>query len=344
MRRKRKRRAVAGRAGFVASVAMALAGVLTGALSVYVGQQGASVRAERARLADLPLRETPLTLANAAFDARARIVGELMDAAATDEHRVTTALKTAARSEFRFAAPVMKSDLPKIIIIFDDMGPDKGAYETVAALPGPLTLSFLPYADGLQSLVDRASARGDAVMLHLPMAPVGAADPGPQHLSREMTGASLLSTLKWNLDRFEGYVGVNNHMGSSFTQDAAAMKTVLSVLKQRGLFFLDSLTTPESQATAAGRAIGATVYRRDVFLDPDLDRETVFKQLELVERIARETGYAVAICHPRPETIAALGPWLTSAPARGFELATIETLVQLERVLHEKDRASASRS
>ena len=39
-----------------------------------------------------------------------------------------------------------------------------------------------------------------------------------------------------------------------------------------------------------------------------------------VSRIARETGYVVAIGHPRPETMEVLGPWLTTAPARGFDL------------------------
>ena len=213
------------------------------------------------------------------------------------------------------------------------MGPDKIAFENVMALPGPVTFSFLPYADKVQPLVDRARARGDAVMLHMPMQPVGNADPGPYSLKPGMSGTELLTAITWNLNRFDGYTGVNNHMGSAFTADAAGMKTVLSVLKKEGLFFLDSLTTSKSVVTKTGRKVGATVFTRDVFLDPDLDRKTIYKQLALVEQIARETGYAVAICHPRADTIDILGPWLTSAPARGFELATVQTLAQIDEHL-----------
>ena len=188
----------------------------------------------------------------------------------------------------------------------------------------------------------RARARGDSVLLHLPMEPLGPQDPGPMSLSRDMGGVALIDTLNWNLQRFKGYIGVNNHMGSAFTQDLAGMKTVLSVLKSHGLFFLDSRTTADSMAVKAGRQIDAQVFSRDVFLDPDLDRETVYKQLQLVEKIARKTGYAVAICHPRANTIDVIGPWLTSAPARGFTLATVESLVELDAQLRAKDRIKAS--
>jgi hypothetical protein len=144
-----------------------------------------------------------------------------------------------------------------------------------------------------------------------------------------MTAPEFLATLERNLASFEGYVGVNNHMGSKLTQDAAAMQTTLAVLKGRGLFFLDSLTTGKSVAADAGAAVGATVYARDVFVDAGAGAKAIAAQLALVERIAGETGFAVAIAHPRAETLDLLGPWLTSAPSRGFELATVAALANL---------------
>jgi len=323
-------RGYAGRAGLGASVAMAIAGVFVGAFCVYLGGQGAKVNAARFPIQAQTISGGALTGPAAAFAERARYVRQLIGA--TDN-------SYAVGAERRLKPPVLIEDKPKIIIIFDDMGIDKSAFDAVMDLPGPVTVSFLPYAKGVQSLADRARERGDAVLLHLPMQPRGSADPGPYSLHSDMSGTELLTALAWNLDRFEGYIGVNNHMGSAFTADAAGMKTVLSILKEQGLFFLDSLTTSKSVVTKTGRDMGATVFSRDVFLDPDLDRETVFKQLDLVERIARETGYAVAICHPRANTIDILGPWLTSAPARGFELATVKTLAEVDAKLREKDRA-----
>ncbi len=164
-------------------------------------------------------------------------------------------------------------------------------------------------------------------MLHLPMEPSGGADPGPHALKSAMTGADFLRNLEWNLDRFDGYVGVNNHMGSKLTEDIAAMKTLIAYLDDKGVFFVDSVTTPQSAARQAAREIGIDIYARDVFLDDEAGIEEVVKtQLALAERIARETGYVVAIGHPRPETLDVLGPWLTTAPARGFDLVFASAL------------------
>jgi len=297
----------------VASVVMALSGVVIGASGAYLAGRGAGADASRGPARTAILREGPASPAAEVFAARARLVEQLISGGAPE----------------RFDPPPVATGRPKIIVVFDDMGIDRAAFERVMSLPGPLTLSFLPYPEGVQPMVDRALAAGHEIMLHLPMEPSGSADPGPRSLRVGMPGAELLRELRWNLDRFRGYVGVNNHMGSRFTRDEAAMKTVLSVLDAEGLFFLDSVTTGSTAAARAGAAIGATVFSRDVFLDPEAGRDTVMRQLALVERIAAETGFAVAICHPRADTLDAIGPWLTSAPSRGFELATASTLVEI---------------
>lgn len=292
---------------------MAIAGIVIGAGGAYVAGRGAAAEAARGFSGATSLREARSPPGSDVFAARARLVASLITGGAPE----------------RFAPPKPVSGKPKIIVVFDDMGLDRRAFDAVMKLPGPLTLSFLPYAENAQPLVDRAAAAGHEIMLHLPMEPNGEEDPGPNALKVGMTGAGLLGALDWNLHRLSGYAGVNNHMGSRFTADEASMKTVLSVLAEQGLFFLDSITTGESIAPQAGAAVGATVFTRDVFLDPEAGAETVMRQLALVERIAAETGYAVAICHPRPDTLAVIGPWLTSAPSRGFELATASSLINI---------------
>lgn len=307
---------------------MAVAGVVIGASGAYMAGRGAAAEAARGFTGPIRLRETPLPPGADVFAARSRIVERMITGGAPE----------------RFEPPAPSSGRPKIIIVFDDMGIDKGAFEEVMKLPGPLTLSFLPYADGLQPLVDRAAASGHEILLHLPMQPKGAADPGPHSLGADMTGSKLLSELDWNMRRFDGYVGVNNHMGSRFTADEASMKTVLSVLADKGLFFLDSVTTGETVATSAGHAVGAAVFSRDVFLDPEAGQDTVMRQLALVERIANETGFAVAICHARPDTLKVIGPWLTSAPSRGFELQPVSALIDIGDSWSQKRVASAEKS
>lgn len=293
--------------------------LLAAALGVFVGVGGAlltgrwsNAAAARDHAAILDLREAPLTSAGVAEPARSAIIAEILTAGEPERLSVVAAGRPRSR--------------PKLVVIFDDMGLDREAFEGVMALPGPVTLSFLPYAEDVQPLVDRAKARGDDILLHLPMEPNGSADPGPHSLSASMGAAKLFDALAWNFSRFDGYVGVNNHMGSKFTRDEQAMKRVLAMVEEKRLLFIDSLTTGGSVASEAGAAVGADVFVRDVFLDAEPGKDAIERQLALAEAIAAKTGYAIVICHPRRETIETLGPWLTTAPARGFDLATASEL------------------
>jgi polysaccharide deacetylase 2 family uncharacterized protein YibQ len=104
-------------------------------------------------------------------------------------------------------------------------------------------------------------------------------------------------------------VGLNNHMGSRFTQQATKVNTVIQILKERDLFMLDSLTHKNSVFASQGKRMGIEHYSRDVFLDATPSREKILAELRRAERIALLTGQAVAIGHPFPETLAALKDW-----------------------------------
>ncbi len=322
-RRKRPPRASrAGNAGIIASFGIALVGVAIGGLSAYVSELGAAASAAKTSAVNAPMRDDPLF--DGAFRQREEIVQRVL--AGVETQRPTLERLTAPRLS------LSRPQKPKIIIIFDDMGLDRPAFEKTVALPGPITLSILPYAKDADALASSARAQGREVMLHLPMEPEGKSDPGPKALRTDMTGAAFVEALKWNLARFDGYAAVNNHMGSKLTADEAAMKTVLAYLNHQDLFFVDSVTTGDTVVRRAAQRVGANVFSRDVFLDAEINNKAAIrKQLALVERIARETGYAVAIGHPRKETLEVLGPWLTSAPERGFELAPVTALVELKK-------------
>lgn len=306
----------AGNAGIMATVAIAFAGLIIGALSAYLTERGAG--AEAARTSLIPSHPSKPSTADdgGAMTARARIVADILTSAAAPER---LAPPSGPATYFRQSIPAAPK--PKIVIILDDMGIDRRATERALRLPGPLTFSFLPYVRDVDRLAEAAASAGGEVMLHLPMQPEGGADPGPKALKTGMTGGEFLQALDWNLNRFDNYVGVNNHMGSRLTTDLAAMKTLLGHLDHKGVFFLDSVTTSHSAVSKAAQEIGVEVFARDVFLDAETGSEDAVKQqLALAERIAKETGYVVAIGHPHEETLNVLGPWLTTAPARGFEL------------------------
>ncbi len=92
-------------------------------------------------------------------------------------------------------------------------------------------------------------------------------------------------------------------MGSAFTADKRAMKTILSELKKQDFFFLDSLTGPKSIAYSLAKTMGLKAYRRDVFLDDKDDPAEIEKQWKRLLAIAAKQGYAIAQGHPRRNTL-----------------------------------------
>ncbi len=166
-----------------------------------------------------------------------------------------------------------------------------------------------------------------------------AEDTGPNALLTSLDDDDLRERLDWNLDRFGGFVGVSNHMGSRFTRDERAMSVIIGEVAARGLLFLDSRTTAETVGEDLARAAGVPTTRRDVFIDNEADADAIAARLAELERLARNQGYAVGIGHPRPETIAALALWLPDVTARGFTLAPISAIVGREAAAIDQAKA-----
>lgn len=229
----------------------------------------------------------------------------------------------------RYAVPAPAPDhRPCIAIVIDDLGVDKARTRRTIALPGPLTVSFLPYASDLPRQAAAARRNGHELLVHVPMEPVGHLDMGPNGLETGLAREEVVRRLRWDLARFDGYVGVNNHMGSKFTSDARSMAIVIEELKARGLLFLDSRTTAGSVGASLALRDGVPSASRDVFLDNVVDAAAIAARLAEVEVMARRQGHAIAIGHPHDATLDALAPWLASLPRKGFVLVPVSAIVR----------------
>lgn len=232
---------------------------------------------------------------------------------------------------------------PMIAVVIDDLGLNRPAAWRAIALPAPLTLAFMTYAEGLPAMTARARAAGHELLVHVPMQPRSPTlDPGPNVLSTKAGEQEATRRLAWGLGRFAGFVGINNHMGSRFTSSAQGMAMVMRELKARGLLFLDSVTSGSSVGPALARRVGVPYARRDVFLDNDPDdRAAIRRQLDALERLALRRGYAVAIGHPHRATLDVLAEWIPEARRRGFALVPISAVVRHRVELAHQMRGSA---
>lgn len=230
----------------------------------------------------------------------------------------------------RNAVPVsVPSGALKIAIVIDDLGLDSARGRRTEDLPAPLTLAFLPYAPKVAEKARAARAKGHEILVHMPMEPLGAqADSGPVTLKESMSPEDFRRLLESNLDALDGYVGINNHMGSRLTSDAGAMALVMEALAARGLLFLDSRTTPETVAERTAQAHGVPSLARDVFLDDDPSPAAVRESLRRLEETARRKGSAVAIGHPKDATLDALAEWIPGAKEKGFVFVPVSALAR----------------
>jgi polysaccharide deacetylase 2 family uncharacterized protein YibQ len=228
----------------------------------------------------------------------------------------------------RAVPPPANAKPPYVALLIDDAGLDRKGTQRAIALRGPVTLSFMSYASELSEQSAAARAAGHEVMLHLPMEPLDTKrnNPGPNALYVSLDPAELQRRLVWHLDRFSDYVGVNNHMGSRFTADAARMANVLDEINRRQVFWLDSLSGPNSAGPALARKRGLDAAERDLFLDDDRS-PGIAHELAAMERIARSRGDVIAIGHPHGSTLTALEKWIATAQERGFTLAPVSTVL-----------------
>ena len=217
---------------------------------------------------------------------------------------------------------------PLVSIVLDDMGLNRLHSDWAVSLKAPLTLSYLPYAQDLAKQTQSARAQGHELLIHLPMEPRGAADPGPGALMVNMDQMEIKKLLARALYAFPGAIGVNNHMGSLFTADYRAMSIVLMQIKSSGQLFLDSLTVSNSLVSQLGDKFNVPVVSRDVFLD-DIDKEDeIVRRLREVERVALDKGTAIAIGHPRLTTLRVLEEWLANLAEKKIRLAPLSAVAK----------------
>jgi len=218
-----------------------------------------------------------------------------------------------------------------IAVVIDDLGNTPGEGRRVAALPGPVTCSILPHTAHGREIAELAHGAGKEVMLHLPMESVDDEPLGPGGISLDMTEPEILHTLTDDIASIPHLAGVNNHEGSLMTQHPGDMAWIMQALHAAGpYFYIDSYTTVDSVAYQMARENGVPAARRNVFLDDINTDEAVAQQWQRLLKIARRSGFAIAIGHPRSATLAMLERELPLLAGENVTLVPVSRIVALQ--------------
>ncbi|HEY3695225.1 divergent polysaccharide deacetylase family protein [Phenylobacterium sp.] len=221
-----------------------------------------------------------------------------------------------------YARPFASNGRPKIGLIIGGLGLNaKATREAIEGLPPEITLSFVPYAEGLQGWIDLARANGHEVLLEAPMEPVDYPDndPGPYTLMTAASGADTAKKLEWVLSRATGYFGLTNYLGSRFLASDTAVAGIAGALKIRGLAFIDD-------GQAARKGGGLPRASADRIVDDQLSEGAIDQQLAALETGATQRGQALGSGFAYPVTLTQVAHWAEAVETRGFQLAPASAL------------------
>jgi len=201
-----------------------------------------------------------------------------------------------------------EAESARLAIVLDDAGESLDVVKEVERLPSVVAVAVLPNAARSAEVARELGAQGRELLLHMPMEPVGNHGPGPGDGAVEvgLSGEEIRSRIDHAIEVVRGARGINNHMGSRASADRPAMHAVMDAIRGRGLYFLDSRTTPETVAEEVARETGIPALHRDVFLDVVTEPEAIRHALAQAVARARSQGLAVAIGHVHPLTIETL--------------------------------------
>jgi polysaccharide deacetylase 2 family uncharacterized protein YibQ len=222
-----------------------------------------------------------------------------------------------------YRRPFVSNGRPKIALVIGGLGLNARATQAaIETLPPEITLSFTPYAEGLQGWIDMARAHGHEVLLETPMEPVDYPDndPGPMTLMAGAQGPETVKKLEWILSRTTGYFGVTNYLGSRFLAADGAYQTFAAALRGRGLAFVDD--------GAAARRGGPGLVRASAerVIDDQLNQTAIDQQLLALEAGAQQRGQSLGSGFAYPVTLEKVAQWSRNLDQRGFQLAPVSAL------------------
>lgn len=221
------------------------------------------------------------------------------------------------------------NEQPVMAIVIDDIGDNRRKGLAAINLPGAITYAFLPHTPHSFELAKTAHHLGKEVILHAPMENKAGLRLGPGALTHQHNSQQFNHILNGNLDSIPFAVGMNNHMGSLLTEDREKMGQVMSIVEERQMFFLDSMTTSNTVAWKVAHENGIPYLVRDVFLDNQQRWSYIHNQFKQALSLAVTQGHAVVIGHPYPETVEYLEEALPILEQLGIRLVTASELLKL---------------
>jgi polysaccharide deacetylase 2 family uncharacterized protein YibQ len=213
-----------------------------------------------------------------------------------------------------------KVPTPRLAIVVEDNGYDTTRDAEWLKFPEKITVAVIPFGPSSRRLAKAAHERGFGVLINVPMEPLSP-------ISDRTDGFRL----RRGMSRKEMAALLDRMSKENTWADPESMATFAALLKSRGLFFLDNMTTSRSVAVQSAREAGIPVVRRDVFFDTDMEPEEMRLQWKRALSIAKKKGEAVLVCHGRKESLRAILDLVADLDGEGVRAVTLDELIAREK-------------
>lgn len=215
-----------------------------------------------------------------------------------------------------------------IAIVIDDWGYNLNNLHILDEIKYPLTTSVLPHLNYSHTLAEELHRRGFEIILHLPMEPYEKFRLERNTIMTSMDEPNITSIIDSDLANVPYARGVSNHMGSKATEDLRTMSIIFKKLKERHLYFLDSIVTSKSICSDLANKMQLLFTKRDVFLDNKLDPQYIRRQIYKLKTKAKIYGQAVGICHDQETTLETLKEVMPDLEKQGYKFVFVSELVR----------------
>ncbi|WXG20518.1 divergent polysaccharide deacetylase family protein [Campylobacter concisus] len=192
----------------------------------------------------------------------------------------------------------------KLVLIIDDVATFEHA-SMVKSIGLKITPSIFP-ATKTHPDTPNIARTFEFYMIHLPMQAKHFDSPEIGTLTINESFESMLEKIKKIRKDFPRAKYTNNHTGSRFTSDYDAMDKAYRALIDQGFIFVDSKTIAQTAVARAAKKYNQPYISRDIFLDDDPSASAVRRELVAAVNLAKKRGYAIAIGHPKKNTIAVI--------------------------------------
>ena len=214
-------------------------------------------------------------------------------------------------------------------IVIDDFGyRNDEISDGFLELDARLTYAIIPGHRYSTSFGEKAVESGHEVIVHMPMENTGKTY-GEEELvlMTAMDNETIQRRLNSAIEEIPTAIGMNNHQGSKASADQNIMSNVAKVMKERGLFFLDSRTTIETIGETTMEVFGVPTARRNIFLDNEDDEEKIEKQLMKLVKRSEEVGSAIGIGHVKPKTLNVLSDQIPKLKKKGYKFEFVSNML-----------------